>query len=586
MHRQLTQQVKHLLQRRMAAFAAILLAVILGTEALAEQTAESCGDNVTWTLSNGVLEIAGSGIMTNYTETARPPWYPMRDTINSVVVREGVTAIGNLAFYDCTRLVSVEIADTVAAVGDCAFAKCESLSMLTLGNGLTSIGESAFEQCSALVSVRLPDTLNSIGSRVFYRCAELSSIIVPAAVTHMGTAVFAYCSNLVWADIQGDLSILPAWTFYGCDALNSVCLPSSLTALGEYTFSKCSHLAAVDYSGTEETRLQLLEEVRRDIPDFSEFSIYGGASDTGKKVELQQQQENEIVLKKIFASDNASGIAEIRKDANELDSVELTATLENEKGWAELRTQAEQYWSSGKNAERIVLNLYLKGGMAFEAEILEILAGKNASLILHTEQGAVLAIDCAQLNGAFSDAYDLSVTVLENQEPTKEQQKVAGETGSCLISFADELDFPVKVHIPVGMEWKRHTATIFDTQFLKGYRPLQTAIVDADGCAAFPLAAVEKTEYLLTFDTGEPENAIVPQALADEYGSVETYRVTEYVVTGRNSSWGLGLKQVTWILAAVMVISVIVVGAAMWGLQHRKSRERDRLKKHRSGGTA
>ncbi|MBR7155112.1 MAG: leucine-rich repeat protein, partial [Paludibacteraceae bacterium] len=68
----------------------------------------TCGDNLTWELTDGVLTISGTGAMSNYTSSSSP-WYSYRSSITSVVIEEGVTNIGNYAFYNCTGLTSVTI---------------------------------------------------------------------------------------------------------------------------------------------------------------------------------------------------------------------------------------------------------------------------------------------------------------------------------------------------------------------------------------------------------------------------------------------------------------------------------------------
>ena len=72
--------------------------------ASAESTATSgkCGENVSWKLKDGVLTISGTGKMTDYSDDDdnRSQFYG-RDDIKSVVIKSGVTSIGNEAFTLC-----------------------------------------------------------------------------------------------------------------------------------------------------------------------------------------------------------------------------------------------------------------------------------------------------------------------------------------------------------------------------------------------------------------------------------------------------------------------------------------------------
>ena len=73
----------------------------------------SCGDNLTWTLTDdGVLSITGTGAMYDYGTgiDARAPWYDNRDAITSVSIGDGVTSIGSYAFYDCAAVTDFSVA--------------------------------------------------------------------------------------------------------------------------------------------------------------------------------------------------------------------------------------------------------------------------------------------------------------------------------------------------------------------------------------------------------------------------------------------------------------------------------------------
>ena len=81
-----------------------------------------CGENVYYSLSDdGVLTISGTGKMYDYDhETANPS--PLSGSlVKSVVIENGVTSIGDLAFFGCENLTEVVIADSVTSIGEGAF---------------------------------------------------------------------------------------------------------------------------------------------------------------------------------------------------------------------------------------------------------------------------------------------------------------------------------------------------------------------------------------------------------------------------------------------------------------------------------
>ena len=92
--------------------------------AVSSATSGTCGENLTWTLSDGVLTISGTGAMTNY-KNNESPFYGRTD-IQSVYIKSGVTSIGYNAFTSCKNLVSISIKSTVVRIGMAAFSGCKA----------------------------------------------------------------------------------------------------------------------------------------------------------------------------------------------------------------------------------------------------------------------------------------------------------------------------------------------------------------------------------------------------------------------------------------------------------------------------
>ena len=140
----------------------------------------TCGDNLTWTLQDGVLNISGTGDMEDYLShrfdgkyTTTAPWREYYDTIKSVVIEAGVTSIGGGAFEDCSSLASVTIPDSVTSIESSVFRNCSSLASVTIPDSVTSIGSSAFYNCISLTSVTIGNSVTSIGDYAFYNCSKL-----------------------------------------------------------------------------------------------------------------------------------------------------------------------------------------------------------------------------------------------------------------------------------------------------------------------------------------------------------------------------------------------------------------------------
>ena len=137
----------------------------------------SCGENVTWTLTaDGTLTISGTGRISNYSHDNNAPWYSCRAYIKRVVIQQGVRAIGDRAFWDCSGLTSVTIPDGVTSIGGDAFSGCAALTTVEIPNGVTAIGGSTFSNCIRLAKVTIPKSVTSIGKNAFYYCESIADV--------------------------------------------------------------------------------------------------------------------------------------------------------------------------------------------------------------------------------------------------------------------------------------------------------------------------------------------------------------------------------------------------------------------------
>ena len=156
--------------------AAVMLLCALPFTASAETNSGTCGDNLTWSLDTetGVLNITGTGAMTNYSNYA--PWYSYRSYIKTVNIASGVTTIGYAAFFGCDSLTSVTIPDSVTTIGEGAFYECYSLTRVTIPDSVTSIGYRAFYYCDSLTSVTIGNSVTTIGVGAFRGCDSLTDV--------------------------------------------------------------------------------------------------------------------------------------------------------------------------------------------------------------------------------------------------------------------------------------------------------------------------------------------------------------------------------------------------------------------------
>lgn len=137
-------------------------------------------------------------------------------TVQSVTLPEGMVAIGEKSFWDCTALETINFPVTLVTIGDSAFGGCISLKTdLVFASGLKEVGMLAFSMCYCVEKASLPGTVESIGNGAFDQCSNLRTVTLGEGITR-----------------------LPKLMFYRCLSLRSLTLPDSLIALEEGVFSQ------------------------------------------------------------------------------------------------------------------------------------------------------------------------------------------------------------------------------------------------------------------------------------------------------------------------------------------------------------
>ena len=250
-------------------FATVLVLCILVSVAPLSVSAEVVGEgkcspdgSVRWQMSdNGTLEIYGTGAMSNYSTDRglnAADWSQYSGKITKVIVKEGVTSIGKGAFFHCTFLKTVELAESVKDIGAYAFSKT-SLENIVLPTGLETIGKSAFSEtslreltipekvstvsggmfasCPRLVSVAFLGAVEDIGGSAFFGCVLLENIIFKKGLSgEIGKQAFEGCEKLTEFQFSEGLEQIDELAFCGCKELSTITLPESLRSLGGSAF--------------------------------------------------------------------------------------------------------------------------------------------------------------------------------------------------------------------------------------------------------------------------------------------------------------------------------------------------------------
>lgn len=176
--------------------------------------------------------------------------------LTEAVIPEGITSIGDYAFYNCSNLTSITLPESVTSIGDYAFSNCSSLSSMTIPKDVTSIGTSSFYNCSSLTNITIPGSVVGIASYAFYGCTNLKNVYAESLEdwlnisfgSNYGTPM-CYATNLYFGNrlaesitLPEDVTSINDYTFYNCSNLTNISLPDGIVSIGSSAFYGCSNL--------------------------------------------------------------------------------------------------------------------------------------------------------------------------------------------------------------------------------------------------------------------------------------------------------------------------------------------------------
>lgn len=157
-----------------------------------------------------------------------------------IVVADGVTKIGEKAFYFCSELTKITIPDSVTCIADEAFANCGKLQSVSIPDNVTSIGDEAFRNCSDLQFVDIPNSVMSIGSLAFYDCSNLSNVDIANSMTDIGSTAFGGTSWLSKQIRENDFVIVNGILIsHGKDFAGDISVPEGVICIGDGAFAEC-----------------------------------------------------------------------------------------------------------------------------------------------------------------------------------------------------------------------------------------------------------------------------------------------------------------------------------------------------------
>ena len=208
-----------------------------------------------------ILTISGTGNMKDWafdSPNCAPWYYSYKSQITAVTIENGITNIGEYAFYWCSSLTDIVIPNSIVSIENSALSNCKKLINIEVDennqyfcdvdgvlytknkstlikypagkqedsfsvlNSVITIGNSAFYDCKNLENITISNSVTTIGDSAFYNCG-LKSLIIPNKITRIEGNTFRYCSQLTKITIPKNIEFIGYYAFDGCRNLTIYC---------------------------------------------------------------------------------------------------------------------------------------------------------------------------------------------------------------------------------------------------------------------------------------------------------------------------------------------------------------------------
>lgn len=202
-------------------------------------------DTVLWNVTGaGALEISGTGEIPASISSSPHAYFSYADQITSVVVKDGITRVGNRSIMGSTgglnNVTRVTFADSVTVLGEFTCYAMKNLERINWGKGITKTEYLSFQYCDKLNCVNI----NDVGA--WCNVQHYSQTSQP---TGMAKTLYLNGEPLTDLVIPEGTTSIANWAFYYCENITSVTLNTSLTSIGQAVFSNCTSVTNVYVGG-------------------------------------------------------------------------------------------------------------------------------------------------------------------------------------------------------------------------------------------------------------------------------------------------------------------------------------------------
>ncbi len=169
--------------------------------------------------------------------------------LKKLTLGEGVTGLGNSALKD-TRLEEITIPSTfeTGTAKNSPFTSGENstLKKVTFADGIQVIPQYFLNNITTLTKIEIPASVQKIGDHAFADCSNLKTVTFKeqdaSKLTTIDTSAFEGCSLMTLSKLPEGVTTINASAFKDCKKISLTDLPTGLITIGNAAFENCTML--------------------------------------------------------------------------------------------------------------------------------------------------------------------------------------------------------------------------------------------------------------------------------------------------------------------------------------------------------
>lgn len=215
-----------------------------------------------YVIENGRLTINKESVMLDYESAEDTPWYNSRNEIDRILTQYMVKKISSYAFADCNKVTEVYIGDEITEIGDYAFSGCSSLEKITfvgtmakwkeiqIGAGNDVLNKVTIICSDGVINASEGEKIlasGKCGENAYWTLDANGTLIITGEGSISDEANDEYKqggwsaqrAKIKVVVIKQGITKIGRSAFGDCENLMKVDIPSSVIAIGDYAFFRC-----------------------------------------------------------------------------------------------------------------------------------------------------------------------------------------------------------------------------------------------------------------------------------------------------------------------------------------------------------